>query len=160
LGNSTLFKGSLDNLLLFGRNKSVTPTAHEIGIAPEVSNQHGHELVILAGEHLLLEVGEAFGKPHRLAVGIVRTVFLLGASRGVEQSQIESLSGVLAEGQLTKTGIGLRAIVMQAEGISRRNVLINLFVHILQVLWFINNPSNAVLDRGSEFCHNKSTNKN
>lgn len=133
LGDSTLFKGSLDNLLLFGRKKGVSPTAHEIGIASEVANQYVHELGILVGEHLFLEVGEPFGKYHGLVVGIVRTILLLGAPRGVEQSQIESLSGMLAECQLAEAGVGLRTVVVQAEGIGRRNVLVNFFVHILRV---------------------------
>ena len=107
--------------------------AHEIGIASEVINQYGHEPGILVREHLFLEVGEPFGKYHGLVVGIVRTILLLGASRGVEQSQIESLSGMLAECQLAKTGVGLRTVVVQAEGIARRNVLANFFVHILRV---------------------------
>ena len=88
--NSTLFESCFDNLLLFGWEEDIAPSALEIGVAPEVAHEYGHELVILCRVHAFLKIGEAFGKYHGLTVGIVGAVGLLGASRGVEQMQVQS----------------------------------------------------------------------
>jgi hypothetical protein len=106
-----------------------------------VSNQHVHELGILARIHPFLEIGEPFGEYYGIAVGIVWTIILLGTSRRVEQSQIEYLFGMSIKCQLAKTSVSLRTVSMQAERVKCRNILIKSFIHILQVLISINSSS-------------------
>ena len=134
LGNSTPFEGFFDDLLFIGWKKDVTASAHEIGIATEVENQSVHELGILVGVHPLLEVGEPFGKYHGLVVGVVRTVILLSAFRGINQSQIHPQFCLTAECQLTEAGLCLRTVSVQTEGIVCRNVVINL-LHITKFVF-------------------------
>ena len=130
---STLFQSLLDNFLLIWRKEDVPPSAPEVLVASEVADKKGHELGILLRIHAFLKIGESFGKTHGLAAGIVRTSFLLGTERGVNQIEVGSHFIATAECQLAKTGFGLRTVGMQAERISCRYVWgeFCVFIHFL-----------------------------
>ena len=79
LGDSCLFQSHLYGLLLLGREDYISPSALEVLVTSEVADKHRHELVILLGVPPLLDVHEAFGKPHGLVSHIVWAVCLLAA---------------------------------------------------------------------------------
>ena len=66
LGDSDLFQSHLYDLLLLRRKYNLAASSLEILVTSEVADKHRHELVILLGVHPLLDVHEAFGKPHGL----------------------------------------------------------------------------------------------
>ena len=79
LSDSGLFQSYLYDLLLLGREDYISPSALEVLVTSEVADKHRHELVILLGVPPLLDVHEAFGKPHGLVAHIVWAVCLLAA---------------------------------------------------------------------------------
>ena len=126
LGYTCLFESYLDNLLLFGRKNNLTSSSLEVLVSSEVAGEQRHELVILVRVHPLLEVYESFGKSHGPVAYIVCAVCLLAALGGIDEFQECSQLLMPAIGQLPQTGVGHRAVGMEAERIVCRYVLVYL----------------------------------
>lgn len=113
--NSNLAKGCVDDFLLLGREEHNTTTKHEIFVAPKLGYQRPHENLILVGEHLFLEIGEATSKPYGLCIVVELTLPVFGALARIDKSQIVDVfrrSGVCL---LMQAGRRQRAICMEAD---------------------------------------------
>ena len=119
--DSCLTEGSIDNFLVFRREKFDTTTEHEILVAPELGHQCPHKSLILVGEHSLLEIGEATSKPYGLCVVVELALPVFGALVRVDELQIDDVfrrSGVCL---LMQTGGCLWAVRMNADWIGYRD---------------------------------------
>lgn len=115
--DSSLVESSVDNFLILRREKLNTTTKHEIFVAPKLGYQRPHENLILVGEHLFLEIGEATSKPYWLCVVVELTLPIFGALARIDKLQIVDVfrrSGVCL---LMQAGRRQRAICMDADWI-------------------------------------------
>ena len=131
LSDSGLFQSYLYDLLLLGREGYISSSALEVLVTSEVADKHRHELVILLGVHPLLDVHEAFGKPHGLVAHIVWAVCLLAALRGVDEIQVRAQFFMTAIGQLSEAAISPRAVVMLALRYSTAYILNGIIAGIM-----------------------------
>ena len=119
--SSYLFKHQSYHLLLLGRNKDGATSALVVLVASEVENEGCHKLVVLLRIHVLLEVGEAFGKYYGLFISIVCACLVFAAFCRINQTQ--KLSILLQHhgvGNMVQARDCQRAVAMLAYGVVTR----------------------------------------
>ena len=83
-GYTYLFQGVQHYLLFLGRECRFTSSAFKIWVATEFANKQIHEILVLVGEHSLLEVGESSCIDNRFVVAVVLAWYLPPVGEHVE----------------------------------------------------------------------------
>ena len=78
MGDSGFFQSHLYDLLFLERKYNLSASSLERLVASEVTDEQRHELVILLRVHLVQDVHEVLGKPHRLVFRYAATTHLRG----------------------------------------------------------------------------------